>query len=58
MIYGPDDQRTKAIAAALGRISATPDTAVFRMDEMERQDPNPDDGAIEVGVLKEGQEDV
>jgi hypothetical protein len=53
MIDGPDDQSTKAIAAALARISATPDTAGFRMDEMERQDPNPDDGAIEVGTLKE-----
>ena len=43
------DQRTRALA----RISATPNTAARRMDEMERQDPNPDDGAIEVGVLKE-----
>ena len=53
IISGPDDQRTKAIAAALARISETPDIAVCRMDEMERQDPNPDDGAIEVGALKE-----
>jgi hypothetical protein len=53
MIDGPDDQRTKAIAAALARISATPDTTGCCMDEMERQDPNPNDGLIEVGALKE-----
>ena len=51
--YETERVETKAIAAALARISATPDIAVCRMDEMERQDPNPDDGAIEVGVLKE-----
>ena len=53
MIDGPDDQRTKAIAAALARISATPNTAARRMDEMEASDPNPDEGLIEVGALKE-----
>ena len=35
------------------RISEVPDGATARLAGMERQDPNPDDGAIEVGALKE-----
>tara|TARA_R110000851_G_scaffold320987_1_gene486129 strand:- start:35 stop:253 length:219 start_codon:yes stop_codon:yes gene_type:complete len=53
MIYGPDDQKTKAIAAAFAKIAATPDITVQRIDEMEAADPNPDEGRIEVGKLKE-----
>tara|TARA_R110000744_G_scaffold144818_1_gene256954 strand:- start:290 stop:646 length:357 start_codon:yes stop_codon:yes gene_type:complete len=38
---------------ALERISKTPNTAELRMSEMEAADPNPDDGLIEVGKLKD-----
>jgi hypothetical protein len=53
MVYGPNSQKTKAIAAALAKIESTPDTAVQRMDEMELSDPYPEDGQIEAGELKE-----
>jgi hypothetical protein len=35
------------------RIREVADGTEKRFSEMERQDPNPDDGAIEVGTLKE-----
>jgi hypothetical protein len=38
---------------ALSRIKAVPDGSEKRLAEMERRDPNPDVGAIEVGALKE-----
>ena len=39
------------------RIAEVPDCTEKRLSEMERQDPNPDDGAIEVGTLKEATND-
>ena len=41
------------IKAARARIATIPSGAGARMDEMERQDPCPDNGAIEVGKLME-----
>ena len=46
------DKLEAALVEAAITIFATPDTAERRMNEMERQDPNPDDGLIEVGRLK------
>ena len=40
-----------ATKAALARMAMIPNGAGARMDEMERQDPYPDDGVIEVGEL-------
>lgn len=48
---------SSAIVLAQTRISEVKDTTAERLAEMERQDANPDDGAIEVGKLKEGQAD-
>ena len=50
MIYGPNDAKTKAIAAAF---AVTPGIAARRMDEMEDADPTPNEGPVEVGKLKE-----
>ena len=41
------------VKAARARIAMIPNGAGARMDEMERQDPCPDNGAIEVGKLME-----
>lgn len=41
------------ITPANSRIAMIPNGAGARMDEMERQDPCPDVGAIEVGKLME-----
>tara|TARA_R110000737_G_scaffold165477_1_gene192900 strand:+ start:1573 stop:1737 length:165 start_codon:yes stop_codon:yes gene_type:complete len=41
------------IKAANARIAMIPNGAGARMEEMERQDPCPDVGAIEVGKLME-----
>ena len=53
MIYGPNDAKTKAIAAAFAKIAVTPGIAARRMDEMEDADPTPNEGPVEVGKLKE-----
>ena len=42
-----------AVTMAQARIDAVEDTSEQRWAEMEAADPNPDDGAIEVGKLKE-----
>ena len=49
----PQQELLTGIKAAHDRIAMIPNGAGARMDEMERQDPCPDDGAIEVGKLME-----
>jgi len=49
----PQQEELTGIKAARARIAMIPNGTGVRMDEMERQDPCPDVGAIEVGKLME-----